>query len=232
MPERPGGALAKRPLQFFYVVDVSGSMMGTKIEALNLAVRETIKPMQDAAKEHSNADVFVRVIKFSDRAQWHLSQPTDIHSFTWTDLDAGGVTDMGHAMLLLAESLKIENMPPQGLPPVIVLITDGMPTDDFNAGLKALMSEPWGRKAVRFGVAIGDDADLGKLEQFIGNPEFPPLRTTNVQDLVKKIKWLSTLALKVASSPHSRQASDGPVNINIPTQHPGDTPAASAADVF
>lgn len=232
MPERPGGALAKRPLQFFYVVDVSGSMMGKKIESLNLAVRESIKPMQDVADDNPNADVLVRVIKFSDGAQWHLSQPTDIHNFAWTDLDAGGSTDMGHALNLLADSLKIANMPTRGLPPVIVLITDGMPTDDFNSGLKALMDEPWGKRAVRIGVAIGDDADLGALEKFIGNPEVKPLRSNNVQDLVRKIKWASTVPLKAASSPLSRQAGDAQTNTLIPTQQPADTASARATDIF
>lgn len=233
MPERPGGALAKRPLQFFYVVDVSGSMTGTKIESLNLAVRESIKPMQDVADENPNADVLVRVIKFSDGAQWQLSQPTEIRSFAWTDLDAGGSTDMGHALRMLADALKIENMPTRGLPPVIVLITDGMPTDDFNSGLKALMDEPWGKRAVRIGVAIGEDADLASLEKFIGNPEVKPLRSNNVQDLVKKIKWASTVPLKAASSPVNQQpGASATNNVPMPSQQPVDTPASSPSDIF
>jgi|GEM_PF-3105764 len=44
MPERPGGMLAKRPLQFIWIVDCSGSMIGRKIDSLNLAIREAIKP--------------------------------------------------------------------------------------------------------------------------------------------------------------------------------------------
>lgn len=231
MPERPGGALAKRPLQFFYVVDVSGSMAGKKIESLNLAVRESIKPMQDVADENPNADVLVRVITFSDSAQWHLAQPTDIHQFSWTDLDAGGSTDMGHALRLLADALKMDKMPQRGLPPVIVLITDGMPTDDFNSGLKALMDEQWGKRAVRVGVAIGDDADLGALEKFIGNPEVKPLRSNNVQDLVKKIKWASTVPLKAASSPLTTNDASGS-NTPVPMPQPTDTTAASPNDIF
>lgn len=171
MPERPGGALAKRPLQFIYLVDCSGSMSGKKIESLNFAVRETIKPMQDVADENPNAEVFVRVVKFSDGAQWHISQPTEIHNFRWADLDADGVTDMGRALSMVADALKTENMPPRGLPPVLVLVSDGQPTDDFSGGLKALMDQPWGKRAVRIGVAIGDDADLDVLQQFIGNVE-------------------------------------------------------------
>lgn len=185
--------------------------------------------MQDVANENPNADVLVRVLRFSNGAQWHVSQPTSIHDFRWTDLDADGITDMGHAMRLVAEALKVENMPMRGLPPVILLITDGMPTDDFDGGLQALLAEPWGKRSVRIGLAIGNDADLEAIERFIANPEIKPLRADNVQDLVKKIKWASTVPLKAASSPQS--AASGDKNIPIPTA-PADTHAASANDIF
>ena len=94
MGNRPGGELAKRPLQFIWLVDCSGSMHGKKIESVNFAIREAIKPMQDVADENPNAQILVRTVKFSDGAQWHISQPTDIHDFKWTDLNADGVTDM------------------------------------------------------------------------------------------------------------------------------------------
>jgi uncharacterized protein YegL len=233
MSERPGGSLAKRPLQFIWIVDCSGSMQGKKIESLNLAIKESIKPMQDVADENPNAEVLVRVIKFSDGAQWHVSQPTDIHNFKWTDLNAEGVTDMGKALKILAEALKLENMPQRGLPPVLVLVSDGQPTDDFNGGLKAVMEQPWGTKAVRIGVAIGEDADLGILQKFIGNNEVKPLVASNVQDLVKKIKWASTVPLKAASNPATR-SKDTPgsgVNVKIPAP-PSDAAPVSAADVF
>ena len=111
MSDRPGGSLAKRPLQFIWILDCSGSMDGQKIESLNLAIRESVKPMQDVSDENPNAEVLIRVIKFSDGAQWHISQPTEIHSFKWTDLNAGGVTDMGKALTMVADALREENMP-------------------------------------------------------------------------------------------------------------------------
>jgi uncharacterized protein YegL len=233
MVKRPGGELAKRPLQFIWLVDCSGSMQGKKIESLNFAVRECIKPMQDVANENPNAQVLVRAIKFSDGAQWHISQATDIHDFKWTDLNADGVTDMGHALREVAKALDVKNMPDRGLPPVLVLVTDGQPTDDFNSGLKALMDQPWGKKSVRIAIAIGDDVDEEPLRKFIGNPEVAPLTAKNGPDLVRKIKWASTVPLKAASNPASRtkdQANTGHVPIPSP---PADTiPPANSDDIF
>ena len=50
MANRPGGALATRPLQFLWIVDCSGSMQGKKIEALSFAIREAIPAMQEVAR--------------------------------------------------------------------------------------------------------------------------------------------------------------------------------------
>jgi len=95
-------------------------------------------------------------------------------------------------------------------------VSDGQPTDDFNDGLNTLMSKPWGRKSVRIGIGIGQDADLEVLQKFIGNPEIRPLQANNAEDLVKYIRWASTVVLQAASAPASQvkdQASGGVVPI-------------------
>ncbi len=51
-------------------------------------------------------------------------------------------------------------MEERALPPVLVLISDGQPTDDFDTGLSTLMRQPWAQKAVRLAIAMGHDADL------------------------------------------------------------------------
>jgi len=220
MKNRPGGELAKRPLQFIWIIDCSGSMAGKKIETVNFAVRECIALMQSVADENPNAQVLVRVLCFSDNARWHVSQPTDIHDFKWTDLNADGVTDMGHALTEVAKALDVKNMPERGLPPVLVLMSDGQPTDDFNTGHKALMDQPWGKKSVRIAIAIGEDADEDILQKFTGNAELL-LRGRNAPELVKRIKWASTVPLKAASNPASRtveQSDTGHVPIPAPPQ--------------
>ena len=202
MARRPGGELASRPLHFFWVCDCSGSMQAEgKIQSLNNAVREAIPHMQQAAAENPNAQVLVRAIRFSSGAQWHLAQPTPVADFKWTDLTADGVTDMGRAIGMLAEQLKIPPMTDRALPPVIVLISDGQPTDDFGQALKRLMEVPWAQRAVRIAIAIGDDADQGPLRAFIGNSEVPVLQANTAEALVNYIRWASTAVLRAASSP-------------------------------
>ena len=167
----PGGEISNRPLHFIWLCDCSGSMsINGKIEALNTAIRECLPEMKRVADENPNANVLVRAVKFSDGAQWHVPTETPVNSFNWTDLIAGGLTDMGKALLLVAEQLKMPPMTDRALPPVLVLISDGQPTDDFGSGLRALMNEPWGKKAVRIAIAMGQDSDKDTLQKFIDHP--------------------------------------------------------------
>src|SRR5213079_2347554 len=99
---------------------------------------------------------------------------------------------MGMALGIVADQLKIPPMTDRALPPVLVMISDGQPTDDFKGGLKELMDQPWGKKAVRIAVAIGEDAAQEVLAAFIGNPDIKVLAANNPEALVKHIKWVST----------------------------------------
>lgn len=227
MTKRPGGELATRPLHFIWITDCSGSMsIDGKIQSLNTAIHEAIPHMQAVADENPNAQVLVRAIKFSSGAQWHIATPTPVADFKWMDLTADGVTDMGRALSMVADQLKIPPMTERALPPVLVLISDGQPTDDFSKGLRELMDQPWGKKAVRVAIAIGEDADYDVLQNFIGNPELKPLQANSPEDLVNRIKWVSTAVLKAASSPATQQdaSGGGTVPIPVPLDNGGSTP--------
>jgi uncharacterized protein YegL len=194
-----------------------------KIQSLNTAIREAIPHMKKVAEDNPNAQVLVRAVKFSNGAQWHISQPTPVADFAWTDLNAEGETDMGKALELVAEQLKMPPMSDRALPPVLVLVSDGQPTDDFDAGLKALMEQPWGKKAVRIAISIGRDVDDEVLQKFIGNSELKPLAANSPEALVRHIKWASTAVLKSASSPAAGAevpAGTDAANVPIPTAAP------------
>jgi uncharacterized protein YegL len=221
MMERPGGRLARRVLHFFFLLDCSGSMsVGGKIEALNNAIREALPHMRRVAADNPNAEVLVRALSFSDGARWVVGEPAPVERFTWTDVTAGGLTDLGAALLLMADQLRMPPMEARALPPVIVLVSDGRPTDDFEGGLEALLREPWGQRAVKVAVAIGRDADYQVLQSFIGDPSIQPVSAHSPEDLVRHIRWASTVVVQSVSS---IAASDPEASLLPPT------PAASGA---
>lgn len=226
----PGGKIASRPLHVIWLLDKSGSMGEKgKISALNHAVKETIPALVDLDRERPQADLLLRVITFDTTAQWYIAQPTSPDQVQWTDLTAEGATAMGEALRLVAEALKIPPMETRALPPVLVLVSDGQPTDDFKSGLQALMQERWGAKAVRLAIAIGEDADREVLRQFIGHPEIQPLEAKNPTQLVQYFRWASTTAVASVSRPRSQIAGQGAGNVLIP-QLPEDLSGSGGAD--
>jgi uncharacterized protein YegL len=193
MAVRPGGEYAGRPLHVIWLLDCSGSMaISGKIEALNNAIREVIPAMRKASEGNPEVQFYVRVIRFSTGAAWHIAEPTLLNDFKWVDLHAEGETDLGQAFALLTEEMS--NMPAEArmLPPQIVLISDGKPTDDWKGALQALLNVPWGRRAVRQAIAIGQDADQETLRKFVDNPEKPVLRVDNAEQLVRYFRYVST----------------------------------------
>lgn len=204
MSDLPGGPIASRPLHFIWILDTSWSMEGEKIGQLNFVIKEALPAMRDTAADNPTAQLLLRVVTFSSGARWHVAQATPVDQFTWTDVTADGVTDMGKGLSLVAEQLRMPPMSSRALPPVLVLISDGYPTDNFDAGLKALMAEPWGKRAIRLAVGMGGDTDMSVLAKFIGHPEIKPLTANNPETLAKQIRWLSTVVVKSASTPLSR----------------------------
>ena len=236
----PNVRLSKRPLHFIYLCDCSGSMASQgKIQALNQAIRQSLPGMAEVARQNPEALVLVRALRFADRAAWHVAEPTPVEQLEWHELQAGGITAMGEALELVAAALQSPPMEERALPPVLVLISDGQPTDDFEAGLATLMRQPWAQKAVRLAIAMGHDADLDVLQQFIGfaplanlpageipgaSGQMPleiarsprrPLQASNATSLAQYIQWASTAVVGAASMPASRLA-DSSVTGNIP----------------
>ncbi|MDP9336964.1 MAG: tellurium resistance protein [Actinomycetota bacterium] len=208
MAESPGGSLATRPLHFFWLADCSGSMAaGGKIQALNNAIRETIPHLRDVAAENPYAEMLVRCAAFSTGARWHM-RTTPVDALEWMELKSEGFTDLGAALDLVAAELRVPPMPERALPPAMVLISDGQPTDDFESALEDLLALPWGMRAVRLAVAIGHDADLGVLEQFIARDDVRPLTANNPEQLVGMIRWASTVASRLASEPMSHASEE------------------------
>jgi len=203
-------------------------MSGEKIQSLNMAIRESIPEMRQVADDNPSGQLLVRVLEFSSGARWKNTQPIPIENFTWTDLSASGVTDMGRAFSMVADQLKIPPMPGRALPPVLVLVTDGQPTDDYKSGLNQILNLQWGKKAVRIAIGIGQDCDFDVLEEFIGNSEIKPLHANNPEALARYIKWASTAVVKDVSSPASGLTGQGTATVQI-----GQIPAASTdADVW
>ncbi len=201
MAERPGARLARRPLHLFFLVDCSGSMQSEgKMQALNVAVREALPHLSAVVQAAPHAEILVRAIAFGSTARWHLQTPTPPQAVEWQDVGAGGYTELGQALDLLCSVMTVPPMERRALPPAIILVSDGMPTDDYAPALERLLATPWGARSIRMAVGIGRDADHETLVSFIGDDSLEPLSANNPEQLVDAIRWVSTQVSRAAST--------------------------------
>lgn len=203
-----GPRLAAKPMHMFWLLDVSGSMaVDGKIESLNDAMAEAVEAVREAVKENPGVQVLARVITFAHGADWHIEDPVDIEELEWSAVEVveRGTTELGLALRLATEAIREVAQAGRGLPPALILVSDGKPTDlkapSFGAALRELAEEPWGKKASRVAIGIGSDADMAALHRFIGHDEIEPIRAGNAAELTHYLRWASTVVVDEKTRP-------------------------------
>jgi len=206
----PDGQVVRKKLHFFWIADCSDSMRGKKIATLNQAIREAVPEVQKALASYPQVEIQMRAIKFSDDASWHVGpDPVPLEQFVWPELETSGLTATAKALRLLETELSIERMPRRGLPPVCILVSDGFCTDpreEYDSAIADLAKIPWGVKAVRLAIAIGDESDYNETEllKFVNQDQIGLLKAHSPEELVSYIKWASVSASVASSRGRSR----------------------------
>lgn len=192
--------VARKSMVMFFLIDTSGSMEGRSIAAVNDAMREVIPDIKDISNTNADAKIKLAVMSFSSGTNWETTEPQDLDSYRWKDLEAGGVTDMGAAFRELNSKLDRNAFlqDPSGVKmPVIILISDGEPTDDFREGLKVLQQNKWYKRSIK--VALGvDDANMDVMEEFTGSCE-SAIYLRDKSNLKKLIRIVSVTSSTVGS---------------------------------
>jgi len=194
----------RRTMVLFFLVDTSGSMVGSKIGTVNSAIEEVIPHLRDLSFNNADSQIKIAALEFSTEAKWITQVPTEAESFGgWLDLNAGGVTAFGAACAKLNEKLTITEKGfmievAGSYAPVILLLSDGGPTDNYKEELEKLKNNNWFKVAIKIAIAIGDDADKSVLEEFTGAPE-AILEAHDEKTLKKMIVFVSVRASQIFS---------------------------------
>jgi uncharacterized protein YegL len=181
---------APRPLPVIVLADVSGSMSPEgKIGALNQAIRDMITSFVN--EEDMRAQIQVSVITFGGTAKVHAElQPAK--AIQWADMNADGGTPMGEAMSLAAALIEDKSkVPSRAYRPTVVLVSDGLPTDDWKAGFDKLLTSERAKKSDRFAMAIGADADEAMLEQFMSDPKIGVFRANDAAQIRQFFRFVT-----------------------------------------
>ena len=153
----------RRILNLILMVDVSGSMQGQRIGAVNYALENIVKELKK--QDDINSVIKISILKFSDNAEWATPQPIEIDAFVFTKLEATPyLTSYGKAYSALCDKLSRNAFmnPSRGeyFAPVIMFITDGEPTDvdEYPDQLLRLKKNGWFNQSARYAIAVGKDA--------------------------------------------------------------------------
>ena len=162
-------------------------MRGAKIASLNAAVCESLNDIVEISRYNRVDKIKIAVLEFSNDINWMYPQLIDVEFFVWQDLDAGGVTNLGKAVNELNAKLSHSNgfKLIDALTPLIILLSDGEPTDEYNNALKKIKANPWFKVAIKVAIAIGNDANTDMLAEFTGNVD--AVITVHTVDQLKTI---------------------------------------------
>lgn len=189
--------LAQSEIIVIPIIDVSGSMTGERIASVNEAMSEVPEQLASINDETMDTKLLIAPMEFSSGARWFglkNNQPAEVESFRWIDMKASGLTDLGAACKLLNEKLTVTEQGGWmkgrgGAAPVIILISDGGPTDNYKPALDTLKKRGWFKAALKFAVAV-EGADKAVLAEFTGHTEAVIDTETvrlNLASIVKKV---------------------------------------------
>lgn len=205
-------AKSARPIPVIILADTSGSMsLDGKIDAMNQAIRGMITSF--AGESRLNAEIHLSVITFGGKAETHLALTPAHQISNFEDFSAVGGTPMGEALQMAKDLIEDkEIIPSRAYRPVIILVSDGHPTDDWQSQFNAFCNSDRAQKATRMAMAIGNDADESMMKDFTNDLEAPLFRANNSQDIIKFFRAVSMSVTSRSRSATPNQIS--PVQYN------------------
>jgi uncharacterized protein YegL len=173
-----------------------------KIDVLNDCIRRMLDDF--ATADIGRGTIHVGVIAFSrDRAELHQNMVPAAHA-SWTDMEARGGTPLGAALELADAVLRDEAaVPTRSFSPTLVLVSDGMPTDEWEEALDRLLESPKGSRANRLAVAIGPDmTEQAKavLRRFVSDEANGVFEAQDVGRIQQYFRWVTVTVTQQARS--------------------------------
>ncbi len=169
-----------RRLPIYLLLDTSGSMAGAPIEAVRRGV-EFIK-QEGAQDPFVKETVYIGIITFGGEAEFVTRGliPFDsfVDGFQPSTLSASGGTPLGQALWLLIESLDkdvkgaVKGGEKGDWKPLVFILTDGMPTDDWQEPREDILSREKKKVINIITVGCGPYLNQQNLKDIATGPTF------------------------------------------------------------
>jgi uncharacterized protein YegL len=177
-----------RRLPVYLVLDTSGSMMGEPIAAVETGVQTLVSALRQ--DPYALETAYLSVITFDSKAK-QIVPLTELTAFQMPSISANGLTSLGDALKLLANKIDTEvaktTTEVKGdWKPLVFLMTDGGPTDDWQKGLAEFRKRKTGMVVA---CAAGQAADTKVLKQI--TECVVQLDTADSSTIKAFFKWVS-----------------------------------------
>jgi uncharacterized protein YegL len=177
-----------RRLPVYLLLDTSGSMTGEPIEAVKNGVQVLISTLRQ--DPYALETAYLSVITFDSSAK-QIVPLTELSMFQMPDIHASGATALGEALTLLSNKIDSEvtrtTAEVKGdWKPLVFLMTDGGPTDNWQTGLAEFQKRKVG---IVVACAAGQGADttvLKKITEIVVQ-----LDTADSATIKAFFKWVS-----------------------------------------
>jgi len=202
-----------RRLPVYLLLDVSGSMMGQPIEAVRQGVKAVINDLKTDPQAMETA--YISIITFGSEARQILPL-TEILSFQEPNIEASGTTALGAALSILDNCLdnevkKSTSIQKGDYKPLVVLMTDGEPTDNWEGPANVIKSKE-GKYANIIAVGCGPGVNYETLKKI--SEITLKMESTQPNDFKQFFKWIST-SIKSTSRSLSKDAT-APIDLGAP----------------
>ena len=166
-----------RRLPVYLLLDTSGSMSGEPIEQVKNGLQMLVAGLRQ--DPYALETAYLAVITFDSTAQ-EIVPLTELTAFQPPVISARGSTSLGAALALVADSAsknvaKTTTTQKGDWRPMVFIMTDGEPNDDWQKGLARFNQEKWG---VVVACAV-DSADISVLKQISGAENVVKLDTSD-----------------------------------------------------
>ena len=174
----------------------------TRISVLNDAVK---KMLQTLSKYERDATEFlVAVITFGEDTRLALP-PSPASDVRFDDLQANGNTPLGKALDIAKNLIEDKNqIPSRSYRPLVVLVSDGEPNDDWQGRLDNFIQNGRTAKCDRMALAISNEADRAMLAKFVegtGHAVFEADTAGQITDFFKFVT-MSTVQRTLSQNPN------------------------------